>query len=150
MVNRCVAGGCSNTPSPGVSPYKFPKDPALRKQWEKQVQRTRAKWKVTESSFLCSEHFTEDCFEVTTSLASQFGIARKRRLVAGAVPTVFSRTTAPITTASAERGDVPEAAASSSRKRPAATKSETASKRTRSAIEKRQRTRVSRSPNFTA
>ena len=39
----CVAGGCSNTPSPGVSLYKFPKDPALRKQWEKQVQRTRAK-----------------------------------------------------------------------------------------------------------
>ena len=40
MVSRCVAGGCSNTPSPGVSLYKFPKDPALQKQWEKQVQRT--------------------------------------------------------------------------------------------------------------
>ena len=23
MVNRCVAGGCSNTPSPGVSLYKI-------------------------------------------------------------------------------------------------------------------------------
>ena len=63
-------------PSPGVSLYKFPKDPALRKQWEKQ-EKTRAKWKVTESSFLCSEHFTE---EVTASLASQFGISTKRRL----------------------------------------------------------------------
>ena len=146
-MNRCVAGGCSNTPSPGVSLYKFPKDPALRKQWEKQVQRTRAKWKVTESSFLCSEHFTEDCFEVTANLASQFGISTKRRLVAGAVPTVFSRTTAPIATASAECGDVPADTASSSRKRPAAT---TASKRTRSAVVKRQRTRVNRSPKFTA
>ena len=97
---------------------------------------------------LCSEHFTE---EVTTSLVSQIGITRKRRLVAGTVPTVFSRTTAPIATTSAEHGDIPEAAtASSSRKRPAATTSGTASKRTRSAVEKRQRSRVSRSPKFTA
>ena len=93
-----------------------------------------------------SEHFAEDCFEVTSSLASHFGITR---LVPGTVPTVFSRTTSPIT-ASAERGDVPEAAtASSSHKRPAATTSGTASKRTRSVVENRQRTGVSRSPKFT-
>ena len=29
----------------------------------KQVQRTQPQWKATEHSFLCSDHFTEDCFE---------------------------------------------------------------------------------------
>ena len=54
MLNRCVAAGCSNTARPGIALYKFPKDPVLRKQWERQVQRTRAKWTATESSVLCS------------------------------------------------------------------------------------------------
>ena len=35
MVNRCVAAGCSNTPSDRVSLFKFPRDGALRRQWEK-------------------------------------------------------------------------------------------------------------------
>ena len=141
MVNRCVAGGCSNTPSPGISLYKFPKDPTLRRQWEKQVQRTRAKWKATENSFLCSEHFTEDCFEVTATLASQFGISRKRRLVPAAVPTIFS---VPTKVDSSECSDKRVATPSSLRKRPAATIPASVSKRTRSAAEKRQRTRVRR------
>ena len=38
MVNPCVAGGYSNTAHPGVSLYKFPKNPTLRRQWEKQVR----------------------------------------------------------------------------------------------------------------
>ena len=83
MVNRCVAGGCFNTARPGVNLYK---DPALRRQWEKQVQRTRSKWKATESSFLCSEHFAPDCFDERAKLAAEYGIVRKR-------PTVFPRTT---------------------------------------------------------
>ena len=40
MVNRCVAAGCSNTPSEGISLYKFPTDPRLREKWVKQVRRT--------------------------------------------------------------------------------------------------------------
>ena len=88
MVNRCVAAGCSNTPSDRVSLFKFPNDGVLRHKWEKQVQRTRAQWKATEHSYLCSYHFTEDCFEVNLAFASQFGI-KKRRLKPGAVPTVF-------------------------------------------------------------
>ena len=135
MVNRCVAGGCSNTAGPGVSLHKFPSDPVLRKQWEKQVQRTRAKWKATETSVLCSAHFTEDCFEVTTALAAQFGLARKRKLVAGAIPTIF-RTTAPEFTAA-------EPESSSSRKRPAGATPGTTVKKSKSAVEKRQRARVS-------
>ena len=69
MVNYCVAAGCSNVPSDTVSLFKFPKNPALKAQWEKQVQRTRANWKASENSYLCSEHFTPESFEVDSQLA---------------------------------------------------------------------------------
>ena len=38
MVKRCVAAGCSNTHSDGVSLFHFPRDPSLRLQWTRQVQ----------------------------------------------------------------------------------------------------------------
>ena len=91
MVNRCVAAGCSNTPSDRVSLFRFPKDHIVRNQWEKQVQRTEAKWKATEHSFLCSEHFTDDSFEVDSAIASKFGMKIRKRLKPGAVPTVLHR-----------------------------------------------------------
>ena len=54
-VTQCqIDAGCSNTARPGTALYKFPKDPVLRKQWERQVQRTGAKWTATESLVLCS------------------------------------------------------------------------------------------------
>ena len=74
MVRRCVAAGCSNTHSDNTSLHKFPRDPELRLKWEKQVQRTRDKWKATENSFLCSDHFEQDCFEVDSFIAEQLGI----------------------------------------------------------------------------
>ena len=78
MVNRCVAAGCSNTPSEGISLYKFPTDPRLREKWVKQVRRTRAHWNVTKYSFICSEHFTDDSFEVDSAIAASFGMDKKR------------------------------------------------------------------------
>ena len=89
MVNRCVAAGCSNTPSYCVSLFKFPSNGVPRRKWEKQVQRTRDQWKATEHLFLCSDHFTEDCFEIDSALASQFEMNKRRRLKPGAVPTIF-------------------------------------------------------------
>ena len=91
MVNRCVVAGCLNTPGEGISLYKFPSNPALLEKWVKQVQRTRAQWTVTKYSFICSEHFTEDSFEVDSTIAATFGIAKKRRLKSDAVPTIFHR-----------------------------------------------------------
>ena len=44
MVKRCAATGCSNTNSNGISLFQFPRDSALRTQWTKEVQRTRADW----------------------------------------------------------------------------------------------------------
>ena len=48
-------------------------------------------WKATEVSRICSEHFTQDCFEADVALASQFGIKKKCRLKFGAIPTLFNR-----------------------------------------------------------
>ena len=87
----CWLFQCSNTPSDRVSLFKFPSDATLRRQWEKQVQRTRAEWKATDHSYLCSDHFNEDCFEVDSALASQFGIKKRKRLRPGVVPTIFHR-----------------------------------------------------------
>ena len=57
MGKKCVAAGCSNKHSDGVSLFLFPADENLRRQWTKQVQRTRACWKgPTENSCLCSNH----------------------------------------------------------------------------------------------
>ena len=87
MVNRCVAAGCSNVPSDRVSLFRFPKDKALMSKWDKQVQRTRDRLKLTEHSYLCSDHFIEDCFEVDFS--SKIAIKKRRQLRPGAIPTIF-------------------------------------------------------------
>ena len=86
MVNRCVAAGCFNTASDRISLFKFPKDPELRKQWEKQVHRTRAQWKATEHSHICSEHFISDAFELDSAIAATFGMKKRKTLKPGAVP----------------------------------------------------------------
>ena len=97
------------------------------------------------------QYFTAECFEESAALASQFGISykRTRRLVRGAVSTIFHSAAA---VATAEVADYESAPSSSSRKRPAAAESssrkrtvaelpETASNK-RSAVEKRERARV--------
>ena len=150
MPNRYVTAGCSNIARSGIALYKFPKDPVLRKQWERQVQRTLAKWTATQSSILCS-YFTTECFEESAALASQFGISykRSRRLVRGAVSTIFLSAAA---VATAEIADYESAPSSSYRKRPAPAESssrkktaaelpETATNK-RTAVEKRERARV--------
>ena len=62
-----------NRPEPnadGVSLLHFPRYPSLRRKWNQQVQRTRADWKdATEYSVLCSEHFTNECFEEDSFIA---------------------------------------------------------------------------------
>ena len=153
MPNRCVAAGCLNTARPGIALYKFPKDPVLRKQWVRQMHRTRAKWTATvdgNREVLCSKHFTAECFEESAALASQFGISykRSRRLVRGAVPTIFLSAAAVVTAEVADESAPslssrkrPAVAESSSLKKTAAESPETATNK-RSAAEKRERARV--------
>ena len=68
MMNSCVAAGCINKHTDGVSLFKFPQHPHLRKQWaDAAVKRTRDKWSgpsgPSHYSVLCSTRFTADCFE---------------------------------------------------------------------------------------
>ena len=64
MVNRCVAAGCSNTPSDCVSLLKLPSDGILRRIWGKQVQWTLAQWKaIKHSPFFVVTILLRTCFE---------------------------------------------------------------------------------------
>ena len=97
------------------------------------------------------QYFTTECFEESAALASQFGISynRSRRLVRGAVSTIFhSVATVAITevadyelTPSWSSRKWPVAAESSSPKRTVVELPETATNK-RSAVEKRERARV--------
>ena len=96
MGRNCVAFGCTNTQERGVTLFKFPVDSKLRKAWTLQVQRTRDKWSgPSKYSAICCEHFTEDCFELTSVISKSLGIKMKQRLKPSAVPTIFPRPTAP-------------------------------------------------------
>ena len=141
MVKRCVAAGCSNTHADGISLFSFPRDPSLRALWNKQVQRTRADWRdATDYSVLCSEHFTKDCFEQGSVMASQFGIQKRRRLKPDAVPTIFNR---PAAATMANRGNLQEGPSLVGHKRSAVTGDESIPVEKKTAFEKRERARVS-------
>ncbi|XP_036428775.1 lethal(3)malignant brain tumor-like protein 2 isoform X2 [Colossoma macropomum] len=91
MPNCCAAYGCGKTHKDNVTMFRFPKDPADFRKWEKQVQKTRRKWFAKGLSFLCSEHFSKDCFEPrSTALAKTMGF-KGLKLKEGAVPTIFIR-----------------------------------------------------------
>ncbi|XP_030071844.1 peroxynitrite isomerase THAP4 isoform X1 [Microcaecilia unicolor] len=65
MVICCAAFNCSNRQGKGkkgaISFHRFPlKDSKRVTQWLKAVQRNN--WTPTKYSFLCSEHFSKDCF----------------------------------------------------------------------------------------
>jgi len=143
MVKRCIAAGCSNSYSDGVSLFSFPRDPSLRARWNKQVQRTRADWRdATDYSVICSDHFTNDCFEKGSIMASQFGIQKRRRLKPDAVPTIFNRPArGPSTTASRE--NLQEGPSMVGHKRSAVTHDESIPVEKKTAFEKRERARVS-------
>ncbi len=66
-----IAAGCSSTYSGGVRLFTYPKDLVMIAEWVRQVQRTRAQLKPS-SSVLCSNHFTDDCFD--PGFAAHFGI----------------------------------------------------------------------------
>ena len=49
--------GCSNSHKDGVTSFKFPTDQRLRRQWTRQIERTRAKWSGrSERSCVCGSH----------------------------------------------------------------------------------------------
>uniref|UniRef100_A0A1X7TQ31 THAP-type domain-containing protein n=1 Tax=Amphimedon queenslandica TaxID=400682 RepID=A0A1X7TQ31_AMPQE len=87
MVRPCIVGGCSNTTRDGISLHKFPSNILTRRQWILKVKKTRADWKKPSAfSEVCSDHFSEDCFE---SIADKLGLRMKRILKPNAIPTIF-------------------------------------------------------------
>ena len=91
MDKCCIAAGCSNTKE-NISLFTFPRDSPLREHWTRQVRRTRADWSGhTATSYLCSDHFTEDCFVETSLMAAEFRIKMRKTLRPDAVPTIFER-----------------------------------------------------------
>ena len=86
-----MATGCSNTNADSVSIFRFPKDPGLRTQWIKSVQRYREEWTDTAYSVLCNKHFEDQCFESQSKIAASFDMKKVPRLKPDAVTTIFSQ-----------------------------------------------------------
>ncbi|KAM3850430.1 THAP domain-containing protein 6-like [Diretmus argenteus] len=84
MPHSCAAWSCTHrctiqTRSQGITFHSFPKDNELRKQWE--VALRREGFTASQSSRLCSEHFTQADFDRTGQTV---------RIRAGAIPSIFS------------------------------------------------------------
>lgn len=150
MPRTCVVAGCSNIKSDerGISIHSFPKSEKRHRLWEKQVQKTRAKWSVSNprTTYICSAHFSPDCFEETPQRMTDMGmeVQKKRVLKPTAVPTIFPKivTVTPSTTLSTG----PTAGPTAKTPQPQAVAlpmEETTPKRPRLAFEKREKGRVS-------
>ncbi|KPJ17804.1 THAP domain-containing protein 1 [Papilio machaon] len=62
-----------------VSYHKFPRDPTVRQEWRKFCNRSN-KWYPTQTSAICSDHFTQSSFKIYSNI--------KRILNKGAIPTL--------------------------------------------------------------
>ncbi len=81
--------GCSayNCTGKGKSLFTFPNDPALRRQWVRNMKRSN--FKPSTSSRLCQTHFKSDCLERNPELMEITGVRFKLKLKADAVRTEF-------------------------------------------------------------
>ncbi|GBN14036.1 THAP domain-containing protein 2 [Araneus ventricosus] len=81
MIKSCCAYECKEKFIKGgfVSFHRFPKNQERRYIWEKNIRREN--FKATNSSLICSKHFTTDCFDT-----GKFG---GTWLKSDAVPTIF-------------------------------------------------------------
>ena len=63
--SRCTVQGCSNISnhSAGISLHRSPASGAVRDQWLRFVRTHRANFAPRGIFVVCSEHFTENCFE---------------------------------------------------------------------------------------
>ena len=91
MTKKCVAQFCSNSSNKeqGISIHKFLAiEDSARQQWIRFVRTKRAEWKPTDSSVLCSRHFTPSCFENWSQVKA--GLSSKLLLIEGSVPTLHA------------------------------------------------------------
>ena len=86
---HCMVPGCTNgsksTKGTGISYHRLPKDKHLSKKWLQKIRRENPPKR--ESCYVCSMHFTLDCFK--TTLKHLMGETDKNTLKDGSVPTIF-------------------------------------------------------------
>ena len=93
----CSIPGCSNRsdkdPEKRLSFHNLPfRNKKLAKKWLDQLRRdSRFMTKKLENVYVCNEHFTEDCYEVSYRYEMLGAKTRKRRLKQDAVPKIFQR-----------------------------------------------------------
>ena len=67
------------------------------------MKRTRDHWSGTSNySVLCEKHLTADSFEPDSAIAVTMGLAKRKRLKYGAIPTVFERLRKPLPSEASE------------------------------------------------
>ncbi|KAJ8039138.1 THAP domain-containing protein 10 [Holothuria leucospilota] len=94
---KCAVGGCGNESRYGITVYKFPKDRKQEMNWVRFVKKTQPNFVVMKNSGICSEHFSEDCYDQAFKMKQEFGLlpaSRIRRgppLLPNAMPTVIRR-----------------------------------------------------------
>ena len=93
----CSAPGCSNRSDKDkekrLSFHNLPfKNKKLSRKWLDQLRRDeRFMPNKLENVYVCSEHFTEDCYENSYRYQLMGGNTRKRSLKKDAFPTIFNR-----------------------------------------------------------
>ena len=89
MVHCCVPG-CINHSSKtsSISYHRIPNDKALRKAWLARIRRDNLP--PLQNCYVCSEHFTDACFESDLKAQLMPELKVKRRLKRDAIPSVFS------------------------------------------------------------
>ena len=91
----CSVSGCNNrsekTRLRGVRFHILPvKKPLVAKQWLDQIRRDkRFGLPKPKYVYVCSEHFTQDCFETEYRFQLLGGSTHIRSLKTGSVPTIF-------------------------------------------------------------
>ena len=80
MVHCCVPG-CINHSSKtsNISYHRIPNDKALRKAWLARIRRDNLP--PLQNCYVCSEHFTDDCFESDLKAQLMPELKVKRRLI---------------------------------------------------------------------
>ena len=87
---HCMVPECTNNSrtAQGVSYHRIPRDISLRQAWMARIRRVNPR--NISHSFVCSAHFTPDCFEETLpNLVADY--RRRPRLKPNSVPSVFPR-----------------------------------------------------------
>ena len=98
--SRCTVQGCSNISnhSAEISLHRSPASGAVRDQWLRFVRTHRANFAPRGIFVVCSEHFTENCFERGLRVDGS-----KRTIRSHAIPTVWKKGSEKLSSARSRR-----------------------------------------------